>query len=391
MIHAVRSAAQAMFDDLRAWRRHIHQNPELSGQEEQTAAFIADELRRIGLTPQTQVGGEHGLYADIGPDAGPAVALRADFDALPIQEETRLEFASKNPGVMHACGHDAHVAMLLGAARLLVERAEQLPQRVRLIFQPHEELFPGGAPRMIDGGVLDSVGHIFALHVWSPLQVGQLGIRSGPFMAAVNPIRAVVRGRGGHAAMPDGAVDPIVASAQIITALQTVVSRNVPIDQPAVVSVTQINAGTADNVIPEQAFLTGTIRTFDESVRELVIRRVKDVIHNTAVAHGAQAEIEVQPGYPVLVNDVGLTERVLNIADALGIAKQQQIAMAPMGGGEDFAYYCQRVPGAIAFLGVGNNAKQCTYPHHHPRFDLDEDALPTGAALLAAFALRGPL
>jgi amidohydrolase len=379
--------ALQLADEIRAWRRTLHAHPELSGHEEWTARFVAQRLRELGFAPTEGVGQTCGLTADLPVNDEPFVALRADMDALPITEETGVDYASTNPGVMHACGHDAHMAMLLGAARLLQQNKERLKRSVRLIFQPSEELYPGGAPAMIAAGALADVEAIFGIHVWTNLNTGQLGTRVGPFMAAVNPFSIVIRGKGGHAAMPDQCIDPVVAAAEVVVALQTVVSRSIAIAEPAVVSVTQLQAGTADNVIPNDVRLCGTIRTFDEFVRARACERVRELAEGVARAHRAGAEVDICPGYPILVNDKDATEQILEAARTVGIEHDRLITLAPQGVGEDFAYYCQEVPGAFAFLGAANEAKGCTYPHHHPHFNIDEDVLPRGAALHAQFAL----
>lgn len=389
MASSLLEEAQQLAEEMRSWRRALHARPELSGQEKNTARFIAAELRKMGFAPVERVGDTYGLYADLRVDGGPAVALRADFDALPIREETGVDYASTAPGVMHACGHDAHTAMLLGAARLLRQHKDRLECSVRLIFQPHEEHFPGGASAMIGGGALQGVGAIFGIHVCTNLPFGELGTRPGPFMAAVNPLKMVVTGKGGHAAMPDQCIDPVVAAAHIIVALQTIVSRSIPITEPAVVSITQLQAGTADNIIPNQAVLHGTIRTFDEDLRKQVCHRVREMTMGVAAAHRAAADVHISPGYPVLVNDKQLTERALDAARSVGFDERRLVTLAPQGGGEDFAYYCQEVPGVFVFLGAANEAKDCVYPHHHPRFNIDEDVLPWGAALHTQFAVAG--
>ncbi len=386
MSAATMDCARAQSEQLTNWRRHLHSHPELSGEERETARFIADELRKIGFSPQEHVGG-HGVVAELAVNGAPWVALRADTDALPIQEDSGVAYASTRPGAMHACGHDAHTAMLLGAARVLHQQRGKLKRSVRLIFQPHEEKYPGGAPGMITAGVLDGVEAIFGLHITSTLPTGELGSRSGGFMAAVNPLTARIIGRGGHAAMPDQTIDPVVIAAQTILALQTIVSRSVPITEPTVVSITQIQAGSADNVIPGEVSLAGTIRTFNEKVRTFVCKRARDIIDTTARMFGATAEIEILPGYPVLVNDAALVERSFAAARTVGFTNGALKTLPPIGGGEDFAYYCEKVPGAFLFLGAANPAKNCTYPHHHPRFNIDEDALPLGTALLAEMAL----
>lgn len=373
---------------LRDWRRHLHSHPELSGKEEQTAAYIAGQLRALGFDPIERVNGSFGLMATLGvPGGAPAVALRADIDALPITEETAVEYASENVGVMHACGHDAHAAMLLGAAKLLLQNRNKLRRSVRLLFQPHEESYPGGAPDMIAGGALSGVSEIFGIHISSMLPTGQIGTRVGPFMAAVNTLTIRIVGRGGHAAMPNQCIDPIVAAAHVVTALQTVVSRAVAPTEPAVVSITQFHAGTTHNVIPNEAYLNGTIRTFDEAVRQTVLTRVREAAESVARGCGATALVELGPGYPVLVNDSATTERALDAARRIGFEGARVQVLAQQGGAEDFAYYGKHVPASFVFLGAASEAKQCTYPHHHPKFNIDEDALVHGAALHAQFAI----
>lgn len=384
-------AALQLAPQLVAWRRHLHRHPELSGREEQTAAFVARELRALGLEPRERVGGAWGLIADIAIDARPAaLALRADMDALPITEENEVEYASTNPGVMHACGHDAHVAMLLGAARLLTRFASRLKHSVRLIFQPHEEKYPGGARTMIEAGALAGVKRVFGLHICTDLPFGRVGTRVGPFMAAVNPFRAVITGKGGHAAAPERCVDPIVAAAHAVLALQCVVSRTVAVSEPVVVSVTQMHAGTTDNVLPNALHLGGTIRTYDARIRDQVCRRVGAILSDVSAAYGAAAQVEIDDGYPVLVNDCETVGLALRAARRVGFAAEQIETLPVQGGGEDFAYFAQQVPSAFVFLGASNDAKQCAFPHHHPRFNIDEDALPRGAALLAEFVLEHP-
>lgn len=386
MSAATLELARAQSEQLTNWRRHLHAHPELSGQERETARYIAGELRKIGYEPRDGIGG-HGVVAELPRDGAAWIALRADTDALPIVEDTGVAYASAQSGAMHACGHDAHAAMLLGAARLLYQQRAGLRRSVRLIFQPHEEKYPGGAPGMIAAGVLEGVEAIFGLHITSTLPTGELGTRAGPFMAAVNPVSARIIGKGGHAAMPDQTIDPVVIAAQAILALQTIVSRSVPITEPTVVSITQVRAGSADNVIPGEVSLCGTIRSFSEKVRNHACRRVREIIEGTARTFGGSSEVEILPGYPVLVNDGAIVERAVEAARQIGFAAPTIRTLPPIGGGEDFAYYCERTPGAFVFLGAANPAKNCVYPHHHPKFNIDEDALPAGAALLAEFAL----
>ncbi len=383
----LRARAAAAKEEIVGWRRHLHAHPELSGEETQTAAFVADKLRAWGYDVRTGVGG-HGVVADLRTADGPLVALRADMDALPVHEENELPYRSTRPGVMHACGHDAHTAMLLGAAKLLREHTHPSPRSVRLLFQPAEERFPGGAQPMIAAGCLQDVGRVFGLHIWSQAPSGTVGVRSGPAMASPTGLHIVVHGRGGHAAMPQDCVDPVVAAAHIITALQTVVSRNVGLTDQAVVSVTQLNAGTADNVIAPHAELIGTVRTFDNALRERVCERIRTIAEHTARALGAHADVTLKFGYPTLVNDERATNEARAAAERVGFIGDNLQTPDPVAGGEDFAYFCEQTPGAFLFLGAGDEAKQTTFPHHHPKFNIDEDVLPSGAALLAALALQ---
>lgn len=379
--------ARLLAGKLVGWRRHLHSHPELSGQEAQTAGWVAQQLRELGYRPITGVGGVYGVTAVLEAGDGPETALRADMDALPILEETGLEFASQTPGVMHACGHDAHTAMLLGAAAILARHRDQLTSPVRFIFQPSEEVYPGGAAPMIAGGVLENVASILGIHIWSNMASGRIGTRNGPMMASVNRLRITVRGRGGHAAAPHECVDPIVVASQIVIALQTVVSRGLSMSESAVVSITQINAGTADNVIPPAVEMVGTIRALDGGVRQRVCDKVCVIAEGVARAFGGSAEVSAEPGYPVLVNEDGATQRGLRAARRLVGLEQIEI-IEPIGGGEDFAYYGQHVPAVFMFVGARNESKQCVYPHHHPRFNIDEDALPLGAALYAQYCLE---
>jgi amidohydrolase len=379
--------ASGASEQLVHWRRYLHAHPELSGFEERTAAYVSKQLQDLGYHVERQVGGTHGLTATLNAGSGGAVALRADMDALPIQEESGVAFASETPGVMHACGHDAHTAMLLGAAKVLQARKKELRRPVKLIFQPAEEKYPGGAAPMIAGGALNGVERIFGIHISSMIPTGQLGTRAGAFMAAVNELDITVHGKGGHAAMPEQCIDPVVIAAQIIMALQTTVSRAIAMTDPAVVSVTMLEAGTANNVIPENVRMCGTVRTYEESVRKRVCERVREIAEGIARTGGGSATVALNPGYPALINDANEVEKAMAAARAIGFEDKNVLMLPAQGGGEDFAYYCQHVPGTFVFLGARDEATGCCYPHHHPKFNIDERALPLGAALLAQVAL----
>jgi len=383
------------------WRRHLHEHPELSNREVETAAFVAERLRAMGLEPVTGIAG-HGLKAVIeGGLPGPTVALRADMDALPVKEGVDLPFASRATGiyegktvpVMHACGHDAHMAMLLAAAEALVGVRDRLPGTVVLIFQPAEEGVPleeqpAGAEKMIEEGVLENpkVDAIFGLHVFSSGPTGTFGYRSGPMLAAVDKFEIHVLGRQTHGSRPWHGVDPIVTGSEIVTALQTIVSRGLDITkEPAVVTVGQFESGVRNNIIPDRARLVGTIRTFDEGMRAEIHRRIERIATNVAEAHGATAEVSIEPGYPVTVNDPGLTEQMLPTLER--VAPGRVIELSKITGAEDFSFYAREVPGLFVSVGVTASANLGeAASNHSPLFTIDESALPGGARALAQLA-----
>jgi amidohydrolase len=375
------------------WRRDFHAHPELSNREQRTARVVAAHLRELGIDQiKTGVAG-HGVVALIrGRNPGPTVALRADMDALPIQEQTGLTFASQNDGVMHACGHDAHTAMLLGAAKVLVQMREAIPGNVKLIFQPAEEGTPageeGGAKLMIEQGVLadPEVSAVFGLHVNTELETGKLGYRYGALLASVDRFRVTISGKQSHAAMPWKGVDPIVAAAQIITAIQTIASRKVDARRPIVVSIGIIRAGTAWNIIPEEVTLEGTIRTHDAEVRQQAVKEFHHLVRQTAIAHGAAAQITFEDYGPVVFNDPELGQRMkASLVRAAG--ETNVVEVEPMMGGEDFAHYARKVPGFYFFLGARNQSIGAVHAPHTPNFIIDEAALPLGVRALALLAI----
>ena len=388
----LRAAAQRLASEIVAWRRELHRHPELGFEEHRTAAFVADHLRRLGVEEVRTGVARTGVLGIVrAHDASePPVLLRADMDALPIQEIEGREYGSTVPGRMHACGHDGHTAMLLGAAALLVERREALCRDVVLCFQPAEEGL-GGAQQMIRDGVLESTraASAFAVHLWSPFPAGQLHVRSGPVMAAQDEFLARFVGRGGHGALPHLALDPVVAASFGIVALQTVVSRFADPIRPAVVTVGSLHAGTAPNVIPDDARLHGTMRSFHEDVREILRTRAREALDGAARAVGCTCEFELRPGYPAVVNDEAATAALRSAAIEI-LGKDNVVEADPLAAAEDFAYFLQRVPGAFALLGAGNAARGIDAPHHSPRFDVDETVLPLGSAIHAAVALSRP-
>ncbi|QHT63998.1 amidohydrolase [Paenibacillus lycopersici] len=376
---------QTAYPTMVAWRRYMHQHPELSFHEKETSRWIAQRLREIGCDVKEGVGG-YGLVAAVrGDKPGPVIALRTDFDALPIQDEKAADYASKVPGVMHACGHDAHTATMLAIAAFYQANRDQLAGERRFLFQPAEEVSPGGAIGMIGEGAVQGVDAVYGVHLWTPFPYGTVASRSGPFMAAPDEIYIDIAGKGGHGALPHETVDAVLVGAAMVQALQTVVSRSVnPLD-PSVVTIGSFHAGSTANVIAERCRLTGTVRTFTEDVRTLIRGRLETIVEHTAAMHGARATLEYRGGYPTVVNDAREADRFFGVAARTFGAEavtESPLIMA----GEDFSYYLREVPGCFMFVGAGNPACGATFPHHHPRFDIDERAMLMSAKLMVAMA-----
>jgi amidohydrolase len=380
--------AQELFPYTQSLRRDFHQHPELGFQEFRTAKIVARELQSFGLEVTTAVAktGVVGLLEGARP--GPTILARFDMDALPIQEETGAEYASTHPGVMHACGHDGHTSIGLTVARILAAKKHELAGSVKFVFQPAEEGL-NGAESMVEAGVLENPRPdlSLALHLWNHESFGWLGIAPGPVMAASEIFTITVTGQGGHGALPHHTVDPIIASAQIVNALQTIVSRNVPPFGTAVVSVTTIHGGEAHNVIPPQVEMTGTIRTFDPEIRKLVYHRFEEIVSHTAAAYGCNACIKLDMLTPAVVNDPALAQRVVDIAQDLLPECRLERSFQTMGS-EDMAFMMQNIPGCYFFVGSADPGSGLDAVHHHPRFDFDERALPTAVALMAAAVHR---
>lgn len=375
-------------DELIALRRDFHQHPELGFEEVRTSGIVVSYLLSLGLEPRSGIA-KTGVTADIvGALPGPTILLRADMDALPIQEETALPFASKVPGKMHACGHDGHTAILLVTAKLLCQRRATLKGTVRVLFQPAEE-GPGGAAPMIAEGVLDGVQAALGLHLWLNLATGQVNFCPGPMLAATDEFDLKVIGVGTHAASPHEGVDPLTTAAHIVTATQTMMTRSVDPKQPIVLSVTRFHAGTAHNVIAPYADLGGTLRTYNEDVRKATKEKFENLARNVAKAYGADIELIWREGYPVLVNDPGVSAVVeAACRDLMKLAPLEQRPDARSMGGEDMAFYLQKVPGCFFFLGAYNEDVDAHYSHHHPKFTVDEDSLPIGVELFLACVER---
>lgn len=380
----VRLAIRSIQPQLVEWRRRLHQKPELGFQEKLTAEFVSLKLQEWGIEHQTGIA-QTGIVATIKGEKSPSprtLAIRADMDALPIQELNEVPYCSQHNGVMHACGHDGHTAIALGTAYYLQQHRQDFAGTVKIIFQPAEE-GPGGAKPMIEAGVLKNpdVDAIIGLHLWNNLPLGTVGVRSGALMAAVELFDCTILGKGGHGAIPHQTVDSVVVAAQIVTALQTIVARNVnPIDS-AVVTVGALHAGTTHNVIADTASMKGTIRYFNPSYQGFFKQRVEQIIAGICQSYGAKYDFKYTELYPPVINDATMAELVRSQAEEvietpIGIVPECQTM-----GGEDMSFFLQEVPGCYFFLGSANPEKDLAYPHHHPRFDFDETALPMGVEI----------
>ena len=387
---ALLAEASAMAEQLVAWRRDFHMHPELGYQEVRTAGIVADHLRTLGLEVSTGIG-KTGVVAlvegDNTPLDAPTVMLRFDMDALPIHEANDVPYRSQQAGVMHACGHDGHTAIGMGVAQLLVARRNELPGRVKLVFQPAEEAL-GGALAMINDGVLvePKPSAAFGLHLWSRLPLNQVVVQSGPLWAAADSFTITVRGRGGHGAMPHETIDSTLVASEIVMALQSIVARNVNPTDTAVVSVGTFMSGNAANVISGEATLTGTIRSFTPEVRNLLFGRIDEIAKGICQAHGATCVVEPRLGCPATINSVAGAALMARVAT--GVVGAEQVAqIAPMMVGEDMAEFLDRAPGCFVLIGAADPAGPELSPHHNATFDFDERMLPTGVAVLAGAAM----
>jgi len=379
------SFAAADLEEMVATRRDLHAHPEVGFEEVRTSGLVAERLRALGLEPRTGVGRTGVLARVTGGRPGRTVLLRADMDALPIQEENEVPYRSQNPGRMHACGQECHASILLGVAKRLVAEARDLPGSVVLCFQPAEELGgpKGGAEAMIQDGALEwaKADAAFGLHVWQDLPLGLVGVTAGPWMAAVDEFTVTFRGKGAHAAMPQAGRDPVVALAHAVTALQTLVSRNADPLRELVVSVTQLRAGSAFNIIPETAWMNGTVRVFDRDLWARVPREFERVVRGVAAALDCEAEILYERGNKPTYNDPTMCEYARAAAVSVVGEANLRTDVRTMGG-EDFSTFLERVPGAFIAIGSRNEARGLTFDHHHPRFDVDEQSLRIGAEVL---------
>ncbi|PFY94932.1 amidohydrolase [Bacillus wiedmannii] len=365
------------------WRRHFHKYPELSFQEEKTSQFVFDILRKIPYLEVSRPTKYSVMARLIGKQPGKIIAVRADMDALPIHEENEFDFISTYPGVMHACGHDGHIAILLGVVHKLVEKREKIKGEIRFLFQHAEENFPGGAEEMVAAGVMEGVDYIIGAHLWASLEVGKIGVIYGPAMAAPDVFKITIEGKGGHAGIPHETVDSIAIGTQVVSQLQHIVSRLTnPLDS-LVVSVTQFHAGITHNVIPEQAEIEGTVRSLRHELREETEKRIEWIVKHVTESYGAKYTFSYEYGYRPVVNDYEVTEIIEQTALQL-YGRERVTRLQPTMAGEDFSAFLQKAPGTFFFIGAGNKEKGIIYPHHHPRFTIDEDALPIGVEVFVS-------
>lgn len=385
---SVSSLLESVRQEVIMWRRHLHRNPELSFQEEKTANFVYELLQSFGNLELTRPTKTSVMARLIGATPGRVIGLRADMDALAITEENDFEFASSVPGVMHACGHDGHTAMLLGAAKVLSQLREHIAGEVRFLFQHAEEMHPGGAREMVQANVTEGVDLILGIHLMSNLSVGKIGLTYGAVTANSDRFDITIQGKGGHASTPNSSVDPVAIGAQVIANLQQIVSRNADPLENLVISVTNFHGGTgAYNVIPDRATLSGSVRSFAPEVRELAVNGMERIIKGITLAHGATYSFDYRYGYGSVVNDEEVTRSVEElIVEEWG--KDVLLQLPPMMGGEDFSAFSDVVPSCFILVGAGNEEKGIVYPHHHPRFTVDEDALQDGVKLFVRYICK---
>ncbi|MDJ1112106.1 amidohydrolase [Macrococcus sp. S115] len=362
------------YDELVAIRRHLHMHPELSFQEEKTPKYIAAFLEEQGITVERNVGGRGVVGRLIKDESLPTLAIRADFDALPIQDEKDAPYKSQVPGVMHACGHDAHTAILMITAKILAKNFDKINGNLVFIHQHAEEVDPGGAIQMIADNCLKGVDAIIGQHVSSDLEVGKLGYKYGTATGIPDDFWITINGKGGHAAHPDTTIDPVAATIRLCNDLQYIVSRKTSATTPAVISVTQLQAGDQNNVIPDSAKIAGTIRTFNPTTQRLMIDELKRCLEGLVTTMGITYELKYSKGYPPVVNTINETDLIVNAARKIEDI-EELVELKPSLGGEDFSYYLQRVPGSFFYTGTRNENFKADFPHHHPKFDIDETGM----------------
>ncbi|WP_372512744.1 M20 family metallopeptidase [Bacillus salipaludis] len=374
-------------EEVVSWRRYLHMYPELSFQEVKTAQFVYETLSTFGDLEVSRPTKTSIMARLKGPQPGKVIALRADMDALPIKEENDFNFVSRNSGVMHACGHDGHTAMLLGAAKILTKLKGQIRGEVRFLFQHAEEQPPGGAQEMVNVGVLDGVESVLGAHLVSTLPLGKIGLSYGPMMAGADTFKVTVLGKGGHASQPDQTIDPIVIGAQVVTNLQHIVSRYQDAQETSVISVTQFHAGSAINVIPSTVTIGGSVRCFNPDLQKKIPNFIERIVKGITEAHGATYQFNYQFGYAPVINDEEVT-RVIDETVCEVFGKESRELVKPMMASEDFSAFQKVVPGSYVSIGAGNEGKGIIYPHHHPKFTIDEQALEDGTKLLVHGTLK---
>ena len=365
---------ESLFSEMVAIRRDLHMNPELSFQEKRTPAFIANYLKELGLEVKTNVGGNGVVGYLTGGKPGKTIALRADFDALPIEDEKDVPYKSKIPGVSHACGHDIHTGALLGVAKVLSQLKDEIEGNIVFIHQHAEELAPGGAIAMVKDGCLEGVDAVYGAHVEVNYPIGQIAVNDGYVQAASDAFDITIHGKGGHAAEPHWCIDPLVIGSHLVVDLQTIVSRRVDPLQPAVVTVGAFHSGSAHNVIPDKAYLKGTVRTYNKDVRVQIENELNLIAQKTAEKHGATVDVKYSKGYISLYNHPKETAYIKELSIDI-VGKDNVVIKPPDMGGEDFAYYVDAVPGSFFWVGGGNPEINAIYPHHHPKFDVDEKSM----------------
>lgn len=384
MIHDL---IEAVKDEVIAWRRYLHKYPELSFQEEKTAQFVYETLQTFGELEISRPTKTSIMARLIGQQPGKVIALRADMDALPIVEENDFDFVSQNSGVMHACGHDGHTAMLLGTAKILTQLKDQIKGEVRFLFQHAEELPPGGAQEMVRAGVLDGVDMIIGSHLLSTLPLGKISLGYGPVMAGADTFNITVVGKGGHASQPELTVDPIAIGTQVVSNLQHIVSRYRDAQEALVISVTQFHAGSAINVIPSKVSIGGSVRSFNPELREEIPNFIERIVNGITEAHGATYEFDYKFGYAPTINDEEVT-RLMDETVCEIFGEESREISKPIMGSEDFSAFQKVVPGSYIGIGARNEEKGIIYPHHHPKFTVDEQALQNGVKLFVHGTLK---
>lgn len=385
----VKEKVAAVEKDVVNWRRYLHTYPEISYQEVETSQFVYDTLESFGNLEISRPTETSVMARLIGGKVGKTLAIRADMDALPIQEENECDYASKNDGVMHACGHDGHTAILLATAKVLTELKDEVAGEIRFLFQHAEELHPGGAQEMVKAGVLEGVDQVIGLHLMSPIDHNFIALGEGAMTANSDTFNLTIIGKGGHASEPDKTVDPIVIGAEIVSNMQHIASRNLGVNDKAVVSVTKFHGGTANNIIPETVKITGSVRTIDGKMRKLIPERIKAIIEGITKAHGATYDLSYNYGYSAVVNDKHVFNNISRISrDLFGNERVLIFPPGSMMGSEDFSAFSTEVPGCFIGIGVGNKEKGIIYPHHHPKFMIEESSLIKGVKLFVTAALE---